>query len=130
VNVHEVYSVFEFEETSNLPIYSFVVCAGNYEESNYLDADEVDIKIYKRPEIQFVEDDRLIVSTIRHALKWVKNNLTDINPFPKIELAFVPGLTNKAMENVGCITFDEKYIHQLNSPMHKTYFHYLIIHEM
>jgi hypothetical protein len=56
--------------------------------------------------------------------------LTNNIPYKKFDFVFVPELKIVAMENVGCITFDDKFIEPNRTSVENTYFHSIIVHEL
>ena len=71
-----------------------------------------------------------VFNTAKECLKWYSENISDIIPLNKIDHVFVPDLTMIAMENAGCITYDDKFLDPSQSSNDNTYFNMLIAHEL
>ena len=88
------------------------------------------MKIYCPKHSEHSEEFENIFKIARSSLKYFKN-LFDMNiPFGKQDFVFVPHLDMVAMENVGCITFDEKFLEPNQSLLERDYFYSLITHEL
>jgi hypothetical protein len=127
------FAIHEFKKTEILPLYSFPICAGNYSvitpSSNELQF-EIPMRIYVTKKNQDGEEYESIFEIAKHCLGYFKSLVSDKIPFGKQDFVFVPHLDMIAMENVGCITFDEKFLDQNQSRVEKDYFHSLISHEL
>ena len=124
------FTIHEFNSTPNIPTYSFAVCAGPFELALEKDTFTPPINIYCRKTMLNSFDGFSIRTTGRMALDWFKENLTNNIPYKKFDFVFVPELKIVAMENVGCITFDDKFIEPNRTSVENTYFHSIIVHEL
>ena len=133
-DVRKFHSLFEFEETIPLPTYSFAVCAGPfYENENFLDdkADKLPtMTIYCRSSIYKSADCFSIFKTAKNVFLWFKENLTSNIPMDKLSLVFLPNLKPCAMENHGCITFNDDFLEPSHTSNYYTYINSIIAHEI
>jgi hypothetical protein len=141
INLKNNFKITEFEETSMIPTYSFAICAGPFSiiENTYKKYPNIPkIRVLHR---RFIYKDSkidydIIFQLTEEILIWFQKNILPENskflgsPDDKIDLIFVPDLEIEAMENVGCITFDEGFINPHASPNEKLYFYYIIAHEL
>lgn len=131
--IREDFTIHEFETTPAIAMYTFAVCAGNFAEIEDFSYDKDDklpqIRLYCRGFIEKAVDPFNIFKTAKETLKWFRENLTSFQPFEKFDLVFVPNFKQIAMENVGCITFDDKFLEPVQTPVETAYFHSLIAHE-
>jgi aminopeptidase N len=71
-----------------------------------------------------------IFKIAKECLKWYLENISDVMPINKIDHVFVPDLKSIAMENVGCFTYDDKFLDSSQSANDNAYFHMIIAHEL
>lgn len=88
------------------------------------------MSIYARKSLETEVDCFAILKTARETFKWFNDTITKVMPYKKIDHVLVPKLKLKAMENVGCITYDDGFIAKTQTPNQVAYFHMLIAHEM
>lgn len=127
-------SLWEFEETDLMPTYTFAVCAGPFAmHENFLhDKSEKipEMNIYCRSSVNKDIDVFSIFRTAKNVLLWFKENLTSTIPTQKLDLVFLPNLKPCAMENHGCITFNDNFLDNTHTVNFHTYFNSIIAHQI
>jgi hypothetical protein len=71
-----------------------------------------------------------IFKTTKDVLKWFRENLTSAMPYKKIDHVFIPDFKPVAMENVGCITYNDSFLDPTQTILESSYFHMIIAHEL
>lgn len=131
--VRDSFALHEFNTTSVIPVYTFAICAGAFAEENDFSYNKDDklpmFNIYCRASYLKQLDSFNIFKTAKLALGWFKEHFS-VAPENKYDFVFVPGLKMIAMENYGCITFDDKFLDPTQTSIKNSYFHYLIVHEL
>lgn len=88
------------------------------------------MSIYVRKSLSKSVNGFKIFNIAKECLNWYLNIISDVMPINKIDHVFVPDLKTVAMENVGCITYNDKFLDQSQSANDNTYFYMIIAHEL
>lgn len=128
------HALYEFEETIQIPTYTFAVCAGPFTMHDNFLQDKADnlpeMAIYCRSSISKSPDCFSIFQTTKNVLLWFKENLTSSLGLNKLDLVFLPKLKPRAMENHGCFTFNDNFLELSHTTNYLTFFHSIIAHEI
>ena len=75
-------------------------------------------------------DDRDIFHKSRTFIDWYCETLNVQFPFSKLDHIFIPDLHCTTMENVGGITYDDKFVQKNLNPLDHDYFNMIMAKEM
>eukprot|EP01029_Cantina_marsupialis_P002653 TRINITY_DN12516_c0_g1_i1.p1 TRINITY_DN12516_c0_g1~~TRINITY_DN12516_c0_g1_i1.p1 ORF type:complete len:868 (+),score=274.42 TRINITY_DN12516_c0_g1_i1:59-2662(+) len=103
-------SVWHFEQTPKLSTYLFAVIGGMYEVVSDMYDGRVPCNIYCRRSMKKYLDDDVIFTQTKQGLAFYEDFFDMQYPFAKYDQCFVPEYNWGAMENPGCITFNEAYL--------------------
>jgi aminopeptidase N len=101
---------FEYKETERISTYLFAIVAGPfaYQEENV--EGYPPMRIYARASIKGLDHKEKFMVT-RVGMKFYEDLFGLPYPFKKYDQLFVPEFSSGAMENVGCVTFNEKALY-------------------
>jgi len=102
-------AVWRFAATPHISTYLVAVVAGPY-HSVHQRHGEVDLGIYCRASLAGYLDPEEIFLLTRQGLDFFTSEFDYPYPFAKYDQLFVPEFNFGAMENPGCITFNEGYV--------------------
>ena len=100
---------WRFEETPRIPAYITAVIEGPFHAFRDRYGD-IDLGVYCRESLaQHIDIDELMTVT-KQGFEFFETAFGYRYPFGKYDQVFVPDYTAGAMENAGCVTFNESYI--------------------
>jgi len=102
--------LWDFEESPPISSYIYALCAGEYKQINNTDKDApTPMRIFARKsKLDFVDDK--VFGVIKTGIAFYEDLFARKFPFAKYDLIFCPEFRISAMENVGAITFSDRYL--------------------
>ncbi len=121
---------WRFEETPPIPTYVTAVVAGHYHVAREAHG-TMDLRLLCRRSLaEYLDPDEIFEITHR-GLDFFEEAFGTPYPFRKYDQAFVPEYVAGAMENAGCVTFNESYIFRSRvTETQREYRAATILHEM
>jgi aminopeptidase N len=103
------YIRINFKKTKKFSTYLFALVIGPYE--HWTDAaGQIKLGIYCRKSLKKFMDYKNIFDVTRESMAFLEKYFSYPYPYEKYDQVFVPEFNFGAMENVGCVTFSERYI--------------------
>ena len=100
-------AVFVFEQTPVIPSYLFAICAGPYHVFKDTDLHGVPQRIFVRRSLKDNMNTDLVFGTTKHSIDFYSKSYGQRFPFSKCDHVFVPDYLFSAMENIGCIVYND-----------------------
>ena len=123
---------FVFDQTPVIPSYLFAVCAGPYHVFEDEDLQGVPQRIFVRRSLKDNMRKELVFGTTKHSIDFYSKSYGKRFPFSKCDHVFVPDYLFGAMENIGCIVYnDERFCSSKEMSVPQlTYFSITVQHEL
>jgi aminopeptidase N len=103
---------WDFPETARLSTYLFSLHAGPYHMWEDKVEKKTPLRLFVRQSLKkYIDPDHWFVPT-RQGLKFFGDYFAYAYPFHKYDQIIVPDFNSGAMENVGAVTFSERYVHR------------------
>ena len=112
-------AIWRFPPTERLPSYVTALVAGPYHrvDGEYRDGGRaVPLGVFCRASLAAHLDADVILTETRQGLEFFENAFDVPYPFAKYDQLFVPDYNSGAMENAGCVTFNEDYVFRSRVP--------------
>ena len=107
---------WRFEPTPRMSTYITAICAGQYhverDQHTTPDGQVIPMAVACRASMAPHLDAAQSVETIKHGMDFFIDKFGYAYPFAKYDQIFVPEYNIGAMENVGCVTVNESYLHR------------------
>lgn len=86
------------------------------------------MRILSRRSVVDYVDDMAIFKIARESSKWLIENIHETFPVNKVDHVFIPGLGIDALENVGCVIYDDTLLTESTSEIEKNKFYLVLVH--
>jgi aminopeptidase N len=102
---------WQFPPSPVFSTYVFSLHAGPY-ASWKANANGIPIRLFARQSIKRYVDHQEWLEVTKQGLEWYGNYFGYAYPYAKYDQVIVPDFNSGAMENVGAVTFNERYVHR------------------
>ena len=101
---------FWFKESARISTYIYAIVAGPYDYFESIQEDLPPMRIYARKSLKEDINHKEMFLVTQVGMRFYKDLFGKEYPFAKYDQVFVPEHNYGAMENVGCVTYNEAYM--------------------
>lgn len=102
----------KFTETPKISTYLYAILAGNYKSYEKNNPGFPPMRICARASLMKDVNHEEMFKVTQAGMTYYKEMFGKEHPFQKYDQVFVPEHSSGAMENVGCVTFNEMYLYR------------------
>mmetsp|Transcript_23447 Transcript_23447/g.36126 ORF Transcript_23447/g.36126 Transcript_23447/m.36126 type:complete len:131 (+) Transcript_23447:669-1061(+) len=103
-------AVYDFEQTPKISTYLYAICAGDYAIVEDYDPMHYPQRVFIRKSLKENLDYELVFDTTKTTIDLYQKTVGQRYPFSKVDHVMCPDYKYGAMENVGCITYNDARI--------------------
>lgn len=103
---------FNFKETPRISTYLFALVAGPFDFFESIEDGHPPMRIYARASLKKEIKHEEMFKVTKIGIKFYEELFGRKYPFGKYDQVFVPEHAYGAMENVGCVTYNEAYLYK------------------